>query len=87
MLASNHRCPKVANMSYDFAVWYASRPITCQEAEEIYGRLCRGDLTAVKPDPRIAELLDELTKRYPEIDDLEGHDSSKQFCEWERVDL
>lgn len=67
-------------MSYDFAVWYASRPITCQEADEIYGRLYRGDQTAVKPDPRIAEFLDELTERYPEIDDLDDEDMDD--CPW-----
>ena len=67
-------------MSYDFAVWYASRPITCQEAEQIYGRLCDEDLTAVEPNPRIADFLADLTARYPEIDNCDDEDLDE--CPW-----
>lgn len=67
-------------MSYDFAVWHASRPITTREATEIYIRLGGEDIAGIEPHPGVAAFLEELTARYPQIDDWDEDDLDN--CPW-----
>ena len=67
-------------MSYDLAVWHESRPISNEEAHEIYVRLCDEDRSAVRPHPNVRAFLDELTERYPRIDDCDEGDVEN--CPW-----
>ncbi len=67
-------------MSYDLGVWRALRPITTQEAADIYGRLCEEDMAAVEPHPGVDSFLAELTARYPQIDDWDDGDIDN--CPW-----
>lgn len=67
-------------MSYDIAVWHASRPITTLEASEIYIRLCEEALADVEPYPGIQAFLAELTRRYAQIHDWDEDDIDD--CPW-----
>ncbi len=67
-------------MSYDLAVWHASRPITTQEASDIYRRLGEEELSAVGPHQGANAFLAELTTQYPQIDDWDESDIDN--CPW-----
>jgi hypothetical protein len=67
-------------MSYDLAVWHASRPITTQEAGDIFRRLGEEELSAVGPHPGVNAFLAALTAQYPQIDDWDDNDIDN--CPW-----
>ena len=67
-------------MSYDLAVWHESRPISNEEAHELYVRLCSEDRSTVRPHPNVRAFLIELTERYPQIDDCDEDDVDN--CPW-----
>lgn len=67
-------------MSYDLAVWHVSRPITTEEAADIYDRLGEPDLTGVELYPGVSAFMAELTAQYPQIDDWPEEDIDN--CPW-----
>jgi hypothetical protein len=67
-------------MSYDLAVWHESRPISNEEAHEIYVRLCDDDRSDVRPHPNVRAFMNELTERYPQIDDCD--EDEVENCPW-----
>ncbi|MCA9193049.1 MAG: hypothetical protein KDB03_14845 [Planctomycetales bacterium] len=68
------------HMSYDIGVWHASRPITTQEAVDIFSRLGEANLRDAEPHPGVEAFLKELTLRYPQIDDWAEKDIDA--CPW-----
>ena len=67
-------------MSYDLGVWHAARPMTTEEAGQVYLKLCDGDVSQVQAHPSVASFLAELTRTYPEIDDWDEADI--ESCPW-----
>lgn len=67
-------------MSFDLAVWYTSEPITTQVAADIYSRLGDEPLADVESHPNINAFLEDLTARYPQIDDCD--DDQIDDCPW-----
>jgi hypothetical protein len=64
-------------MSFDLGVWSSSKPLTSEEAGEIYVALCEdGDKSVIVPqtqaEQRISAFLEELTQTHPQIDDYSG---------------
>ena len=69
-------------MSFDLDVWYSSRPLTVAEADEHYSAFRgngNGDGQAAT-DERLTRFVDELTSRYPQIDDVA--DDEIDACPW-----
>jgi hypothetical protein len=62
-------------MSYDLAVWRADRPITTEEAEGVYQRLCDGEHGAVPRCSGIKSFLSALVDDNPDLDDANVDDS------------
>jgi len=72
-------------MSFDLAFWHEARPITSEQAVQVYWQLCDADYSVVKPHEAVALFLHDLTQRYPPIDDLseEEVDESPWSCAWD----
>ncbi len=77
-------------MSFDLGVWYSSQPLTAAEAEERYSALHgnengngngMGNANGqAAMDERLTRFVDELTSRYPQIDDVA--DDEIDACPW-----
>jgi hypothetical protein len=72
-------------MSFDLAFWHEDRPITAEQAVQVYWQLCDEDYSVVTPHQAVASFLRELTRRYPPIDHLpeEEIDESPWSCAWD----
>ncbi len=77
-------------MSFDLSVWYSPRPLTAAEADELcstfHGNASgngngngNGNRQAT-PDERLTRFVDELTSRFPQIDDVA--DDEIEECPW-----
>ncbi len=79
-------------MSFDLGVWYSSQPLTAAEAEERYSAFhgnenWNGNGNGIgntddqaATDERLTRFVDELTSRYPQIDDVA--DDEIDACPW-----
>ncbi len=67
-------------MSYDVSVWFSSRPIRPEEAGPFHVALCDGRRDGLESSPRVRRFVDELTARYPQIDDVP--DDKVDECPW-----
>ena len=68
-------------MSYDLCVFFSSRPLSEDDAMQRYSAYCSGDFSHfVEPSPRIGAFLEDLTDRYPQIDDTADEDL--EDCPW-----
>jgi hypothetical protein len=70
-------------MSCDLGVWFPHNRLSNREANDLYGRLCDGDISGVQPNPAVDAFYAELTARHPEIesvpaDRIDDHD----YCPW-----
>ena len=72
-------------MSFDLSFWYEEHPITTEQARHIYVQLCDEDYLVVKPHEAIALFLQDLTQRYPPIEDLakEEIEETPWACGWD----
>jgi hypothetical protein len=72
-------------MSFDLAFWHEDRPISAEEARHIYWQLCDEDYSVVKPHQDITLFLQDLTQRYPPIEDLakEEIEENPWSCAWD----
>jgi hypothetical protein len=66
-------------MSFDLGFWHEDRPITADEAGEVYLELCDGNDRVVNAYPVVC-FLEELAQRYPPIGDYEDDDIDE--CPW-----
>ena len=57
-------------MSFDLSVWYSSRPVEPSEGGPFHVALCEGERGRVEPSPHVHQFVQELTARYPQIDDV-----------------
>jgi hypothetical protein len=59
-------------MSFDICVWYSSKPLSNEEASRKYIALCEGNEIEflIEPHDNIARFIDEVTIKYPQIDDV-----------------
>jgi hypothetical protein len=58
-------------VSYDIAVWEGTRPASDEAALETYNDLwARYEDTEEPPSARIVSYIEELTAKYPDLDDL-----------------
>ena len=69
-------------MSYDLGIWYSSYPLTDAEADERYSAfLANGNGNGpVATDERLSRFVDELTSRFPQIDDVS--EDEIDACPW-----
>ncbi len=69
-------------MSYDLGVWYRTHPISHQEAQAQYFRLCEGeDITGyTEAAGKISAFVEELVSRYPPLG--EYPDEETDDCPW-----
>lgn len=71
-------------MSFDLGVFYTERPQSDDDAGERYVALCDGSNLAdwIEPSPKVEAFLNDLTTRYPQIDDVadEAVDDSPWSC-------
>ena len=75
-------------MSFDLGVWYSSQPLTVAEAEACFsafpgnenGNGTRSPNGQAAMDERLVRFVDELTSRYPQIDDVA--DDEIDACPW-----
>jgi len=59
-------------MSYDVAVWIGDRPADDADALRTYEELWeKYENTEQDPDPKILAYIDDLTKRYPDLTELD----------------
>jgi hypothetical protein len=61
-------------MSFDLGVWKSRTALSRADADDIFGRLCESDLSAVEPTPAVQQFYTMLTTRYPELDDVPDGD-------------
>lgn len=88
-------------MSYDLAIWHGTRDLSSEEAELEFANLCQADATLVHPNARLEAFVNQLTKKYPKLDDLpedrldespwtSGFDTLENFCHlpiaWSRIE-
>ena len=73
-------------MSFDLAVWFESAPITNEEATQKYLRFAEGDVADASEHPGVERFLEELSARYPDLDELadEQIDDSPWSCGFDR---
>ena len=59
-------------MSFDLGVFYTATPHTDKDASRRYVAYCeeRNMELIVEPSPKIRQFLNDLTARYPQIDDV-----------------
>lgn len=69
-------------MSFDLGVWYSPQSLSDAEAGECFAafRSDGGVTCRVAGNERLAEFVDALTSRYPQIDDLA--DDQIDACPW-----
>src|SRR5206468_657565 len=67
-------------VSYDLSVWYCSRPLKPEEAGPFHVALCEGRRDGLESSPRVRRFVDELTARYPQIDDVPEEQVDE--CPW-----
>ncbi len=69
-------------MSYDLGVFFTEKPHTDTAAVDRYTAYCEAeDLTPfIEPSPRVADFLKELTKEFPEPQDVP--DAEMRRCPW-----
>lgn len=67
-------------MSFDLSVWYSSRPVRPEEAGRVHVALSERRLDGVESSPRVLRFVDELTARYPQIDDVPEDEVDE--CPW-----
>ena len=73
-------------MSFDLAVWFEPASITNEEAAQKYLRLAEGDVADATEHPGVERFLQELSARYPDLDELpeEEIDDSPWSCGFDR---
>lgn len=70
-------------MSCDYAIWHTARPLTPDQAGELYARLCEGDHAGVSPHSGIEALYRALITIHPEIEQVpEAHVGNPERCPW-----
>jgi hypothetical protein len=70
-------------MSCDFAVWYPSKRLTDDEADQVYAALCDEDTSPVEAHPAVDAFYQELTATHPEIDTFDEEDiDDSDLCPW-----
>lgn len=70
-------------MSCDLGILSLERRLTNEEASGLYGLLCDGETSGVKPSDAIDEFYKELTEKHPEIDDIpEEEIDNTDLCPW-----
>ncbi|MES9934593.1 MAG: hypothetical protein ABW162_17460 [Candidatus Sedimenticola sp. PURPLELP] len=70
-------------MSCDFGILSINKRLTNEEASDIYGALCEGDVSGVIPNAAIDAFYKELTAKHPEIDDVpEEEIDDTDLCPW-----
>ena len=67
-------------MSFDLSVWYSSRPVLPEEAGPFHVALCERRHDGVESSPHVRRFVDELTARYPQIDDVP--EDKVDECPW-----
>jgi hypothetical protein len=68
-------------VSFDLGFWREVRSPDPTEASATYLRLLRRDTAGLEPSDAIQDFLSEVTKRFPEIDDIEDEDELEE-CPW-----
>lgn len=70
-------------MSCDFGVWFPSKHLTNEEADELYAQLCEGEIDGITPHSSIDSFYKEITSKHPEIDDIPDDDvDDLDLCPW-----
>ena len=70
-------------MSCDFGILSLENKISNNEASELYGALCDGDISGVVPNQAIDDFYKELTSKHPEIDDVPDEEIDNiDLCPW-----
>ena len=70
-------------MSFDLVVLSVRSHLTDQQADEIHGQICEGDLRSIVPSKSIENFYRELTAKHPEIDDVaEERLDDLDYCPW-----
>ena len=69
-------------MSFDLGVFYTATPHTDKDASRRYVAYCeeRNMELIVEPSPKIRQFLNDLTARYPQIDDVA--EDKMDDCPW-----
>jgi hypothetical protein len=67
-------------MSFDLAVMNVEEPISSEEADAIYRKLCNGNYEALNASERISSFYQELIKKYPDIDSYSDEEIDE--CPW-----
>jgi hypothetical protein len=57
-------------MSFDLYVWREAQPMTAEQAERVYHQLAEGRTGIAEPDDRVQAFHQELTTRFPDLEDL-----------------
>src|SRR5258708_3528595 len=59
-------------VSFDLVVLSGAKALDADGAQEIYGHLCDGEPwdRFLVPDPKIADFVLEITRRWPQVDDI-----------------
>ncbi|GAA4919961.1 hypothetical protein HD597_006066 [Nonomuraea thailandensis] len=72
-------------MSYDLAVWEGERPSSDQEAGERHNALYQQYIDAdvdFPPTPTIAMFVEQLLRRWPDLDEVDEDDDEYEDIPW-----
>ena len=67
-------------MSYDLGVWHSDLPLDDEQAGDLYVKLCEERWAPTEENAATLAFYNELSTRYPEIDDVSGKDLDD--CPW-----
>ena len=67
-------------MSYDLCVWHSDLPPDDEQAGDLYVKLCEERWVPAEENPATLAFYNELSARYPEIDDVSEEDLDD--CPW-----
>jgi hypothetical protein len=67
-------------MSFDLAVWHSDTPLSANEAQSLYLKLCNQEWIPTEENAAVEAFYQELCRTYPEIDTLP--EDQVDDCPW-----
>jgi hypothetical protein len=69
-------------MSFELGVWREDGPVTAEGAGDKYERVAEQNPPDGEPDPQVAAFHQEITSRFPDLDDLPDEDDSSPWMDY-----
>ncbi|WP_285577339.1 hypothetical protein [Actinoallomurus iriomotensis] len=69
-------------VSFELGVWREDGPVTAEDAGDRYEQVAEQEPPGGEPDQQVAAFHQELTSRFPDLDDLPDEDDSSPWMDY-----